>query len=108
MCFNQNGATISLKGKPLKLVGQFTYHGGNISSTGSDVNIHIGKSCTTIERLTTIWKSDHCNEIKFLSCCPVSEMLREKARCELHKCLEQIREEATYKKTTSSMTTYIS
>ena len=33
MRFNQDGVIISLNGKPLKLVGQSTYFGSNISST---------------------------------------------------------------------------
>ena len=49
---------INLKGKPLKLVDQFTYLGSNISSTESDVSIRIGKARTTFDRLLIIWKSD--------------------------------------------------
>ena len=35
MCFNQDGAIYSLKGKPLKKVEQFTYLGSNIASRES-------------------------------------------------------------------------
>ena len=36
----------------------------NISSTENDVNIHIGKAWTVIDRLSTEWKSDLFDEIK--------------------------------------------
>ena len=38
----------------LKLVDQFEYHGGNISSTENDINIRIGKAEVEIDRLSTI------------------------------------------------------
>ena len=41
MSFNQNGTISLLNGKTLKLVDQYIYLGNNISSTKSDVNIHI-------------------------------------------------------------------
>ena len=44
ICFKQEGAISTLSVKPLKLVDLFTYLGSNISSTESDVNIHIGKA----------------------------------------------------------------
>ena len=44
MCFEQKGAISTLSGKPLKLEDWFTNFGINISSTESDVNIHIGKA----------------------------------------------------------------
>ena len=37
-----------LNGKPMKIIDQFIYVGSNISSTESDVDIHIGKAWTTI------------------------------------------------------------
>ena len=43
MCFNQDSDFL-LNGKPLKLVDEFIYCGSNISSTQSDVNIHIGEA----------------------------------------------------------------
>ena len=49
---------------PLKLEDLFTYHGSNISSTESDVNIRIGKALTVIDRLLIIWKSDLPDKIK--------------------------------------------
>ena len=62
MCFNQDGVISEFNGKPLKLVDQFTYLGSNISSTESDVNIGISKVWTAIERLSIIWKFDHCRQ----------------------------------------------
>ena len=46
MYFIQNGVISILNGKPLKLVDHFTYLSSNISSTESDINIHIGKAWT--------------------------------------------------------------
>ena len=64
MYFNQTGTISSLNSKPLKLVDQLTYFGSNISSTNSDDSIHIGKVCTGINMLTTIWKSNLSNKTK--------------------------------------------
>ena len=64
MSFKQNGAISSVNGKPLKFVDQFVYFGSNISSTENDVNIHIDKTWTAIESLSTIWKSDLSCKIK--------------------------------------------
>ena len=44
MCFNQEGAISTLSGKPLKSVNQFTYLSSNISSTKSNISIHIVKA----------------------------------------------------------------
>ena len=44
MCFNQDGAISSSNEKPLKSTDQFIYLGSNISSTESDVNIHVSKT----------------------------------------------------------------
>ena len=53
MHFNYD-VTISLpNGKPLKL-DLFIYLGSNISSTEIDVNVHIGKAWTAIDKLSTI------------------------------------------------------
>ena len=43
VCFYQDGAIFSLNGRPLRFVNHFTYLGSNISSTESNVIIHIGK-----------------------------------------------------------------
>ena len=65
MCFKQDGAFCTLRGKHPKLVSQLIYLGSNISSSGSKVNIHIRKVCTVIDSLSIVWKS----EIRFLLCC---------------------------------------
>ena len=53
-----------LCGKPLKLTGKFTYLDSSISSTESDVIIHLTKAWTTIDRLSSIWKSDLSDKLK--------------------------------------------
>ena len=58
MCFAQDGAISTLNGKALKLVDQFMYLNSNISSTESDVIIHIGKVWTAIDRLFIIRELD--------------------------------------------------
>ena len=55
----------TFSGRPLKLMDLFIYVGNNISSTESDVNIHLVKAWTAIGRLSIIWKSDLSNEIKW-------------------------------------------
>ena len=65
MCFKQKGAISTLSGKPLKLEDQFTYLGTNISSTESDVNIHLAKVCNAIDSWSILWKSDVSNKIKW-------------------------------------------
>ena len=60
MCFNQNGVISALNGKHLKLVDL----GSKITPTESDVNIHLGKPWTAIDRLMTKWKSDLSGKIK--------------------------------------------
>ena len=62
--FNQDSSIATLIGKLLKIVNQFTYFDSSISSTESDVNKHIGRAQTAIDRLTTIWKSDLSDKIK--------------------------------------------
>ena len=64
MSINENGVIFSSNSKLLKLVEQFSYLGSNISPTESDVNIHIGKAWSTIDRLSTIWNSDLTDQIK--------------------------------------------
>ena len=56
--FKQNGANSTLSDKLLKTINHFTYLGSNISSTKSDDKILIRKAWTTINRLSTIWKSN--------------------------------------------------
>ena len=55
----------SSNGKPLKFANQFIHIGSNILSTESNVNISTGKAWTALGRLTTIWKSDLSDKIKW-------------------------------------------
>ena len=57
MCFKHEEDNSKLNGTPLKILDQFTFIGSNISSTKSDVNVHIEKMWITIDRLSIIWKS---------------------------------------------------
>ena len=54
-CFWQDGATFTLSSKLMKLVDLFTYVGNNISSTESDVNIHLEKSQSYVSVGTIAW-----------------------------------------------------
>ena len=47
-----------------KFVDQFIYRGNHISSTESNINIHIGKAWIAIDRLSIIWKSYPSDKIK--------------------------------------------
>ena len=58
MSFKQEGAILTLSGKPLRFVDQFTYLCSNISLTENNVNICIMKVWTDIEMLMIMWKSD--------------------------------------------------
>ena len=64
ICFKNDGTSYTLNGKLQKFVDQFTYLGGNILSTESDVNICIGKALSVIDRLAIIWKSGLSCKIK--------------------------------------------
>ena len=64
ICFKLEGDISTLNVKPLNLVDQFTYLGSNISSTESDVNVHMSRALTTIDKLSIIWKSDVSGKIK--------------------------------------------
>ena len=61
----KEGTLSTLSDKPLKLVDLFPYLSSNISSTESDVSIHIVKMWTAIDRLSIILKSDCSNKIKW-------------------------------------------
>ena len=65
MYFNQERVISSLKGCLLKLVDKFTYLGSSISSTESDVTMHLAKVWTPINGLSTIWESDLADKIKW-------------------------------------------
>ena len=109
MCFKQERALFSVSRKPLKLIDLFTYIGGNISSTISDLKIHLTKAWTAINRLSIIRKSyPPTNKIKrdffqavdaliLLNRCTTwtpTKMHEEKAWWELYKnamcCFEEI------------------
>ena len=64
MRLKQERALSTLIGKPLKLVNQCTYLDSNISSTESNVNIHLLKVWTAIDKSSIIWKSHLFNKIK--------------------------------------------
>ena len=58
----RGGGISSLNSKPLKLIDQFIYLGGNISSTENDFRIR--KALTSTDRFSTLWKSDLFDKIK--------------------------------------------
>ena len=62
--FKRDGDISTLSGRPLKFVDNTTYLGSYITSTESDVNIHLAKAWTAIDRLSIIWKSDVSYKIK--------------------------------------------
>ena len=64
MCFKQDGAISTLNAKSPKLGDQFTYLSSIISSTESNVNRHIRKTSSAIDRLLSIGKSDLSAKIK--------------------------------------------
>ena len=64
MCFNQKGGINTLTGVSLKLEDKFMYLSRSTSSTENDINIHLAKAWTAIDRLLIILKSDLSNRIK--------------------------------------------
>ena len=64
MCFNQRSNISALKGGSLKLMHKFTYLGSSVSSTEKDINIHLAKVYTAIDRLLVIRKPDLTDKIK--------------------------------------------
>ena len=76
--------------KYLKSVDQFTYLSSNMSSTETDINIHIGKAWTATDRLMIIYKSDLTDKIKweFFQAVGVSVLLYGCTSCNLMKDLE--------------------
>ena len=91
MCFNQEGAISTLNVGSLKLVDKFMYFSSSISSTESDVSIHLTKTWTSINRLTIIWKSDQYNKIKqgFFQAAAVSILLYGSTTCTPSICIEK-------------------
>ena len=65
MCFNQRGNISTQNGSSLKLVDKFTYLGGSVSSTETDINTRLAKAWTAINRQSVIWKSDLTNKMKY-------------------------------------------
>ena len=63
MCFNQ-GVISFVNGGNLKLVDKFSYFDSSVSSTESDINIHLAKAQPAIDWLSIIWKSDLSDKIK--------------------------------------------
>ena len=64
MCFNKRGDISTLKGSSMKLVDKFTYLGGSVSSTETDINMRLAKAWAAIDRLSVIWKSGLTDKIK--------------------------------------------
>ena len=91
MCFKWEGVIFPLSGRSLKLVDKFTSLSSNISSTESDINIHLAKTWTTLRKLTIIWKSDLSNKIKwdFFQAVAVSLLLYWCTSWILTKCIEK-------------------
>ena len=75
----------------LSLVDPFTFLSSNISSTEINVNIHIGKAWTAIDRLLIIWKSDLSNKIKwdFFQAVAMTVLLYGCTTWTLMKCMEK-------------------
>ena len=64
MSFKKKRNISTRNGKPLKPVEQFTYLGGNISSTDSDVNTRIAKAWSATNKVSVIWRSDLPGKLK--------------------------------------------
>ena len=58
LCFNQKGATSTLNSSYLKLVDKFNYLGSSVSSTKSDINMHLAKAWTTATRVQILDEID--------------------------------------------------
>ena len=65
MCYNQTGDISTLEGTSLKLVDKFTYLGSSISSTKKDIDTRLTKAWTATDKLSTIWKSDLTDKMKW-------------------------------------------
>ena len=62
MCFKGEGAISTLSDKSLKLIDKFTYPSSNISSTVSDINIHLA-AWAAFDRLSIIWKFGQSEDV---------------------------------------------
>ena len=88
MCFHQ-GDISTLNDYFFKLVDKVTYLGSRVSSTGSDINMHL--AWTAINRLSIIRKSDLSDEIKwnFFQAVVVSILLYESSTWTLTKRIDK-------------------
>ena len=91
MCFNQTGDISSLNSTSLKLVDNFTYLGGSVSSTETDIDMRLAKVWAAIDRLLVIWKSDLTNKMKcsFFQAVVVLILLYGCTTWMLTKCMEK-------------------
>ena len=64
VCFNQKGDISTLNSGSLKLVDKSAYLGCIVSSAENDINIHLAKTWTAIDKLWIIWKSNLSDKIK--------------------------------------------
>ena len=64
MCLKREETISTLRGKPLKLVDQFTFISNDSSPNARDVNIIIRKEWTAIGKLPFISKCNHSDQIK--------------------------------------------
>ena len=92
MCFNQTGNISTLDGSSLKLVDKFTFQGCSVSSTEKDIDMHLTKAWTAIDKLSIIWKSDLTDKMKrsihtaiWMHYLDANKTAGEKARRQLHK-----------------------
>ena len=67
------------------------YLGSSISSTESDINMHLAKTWTAVNSLSIIWKSDLSDKLKrnFFPAAVVSILLYECTTWRLRKCIEK-------------------
>ena len=95
MCFNQTGDIYTLGGSSLKLVDKFTYQGSSVSSTEKDIDTHLSKAWTAIDKLSVIWKSDLTDKMKrsFFQAAVVSILLYGYTTWTLTKRLEKKRDD---------------
>ena len=74
-----------------KLVDEFTYLGGSVSSTENDISLRLAKVWAAINRLSVIWRSDLSDKIKrnFFHVAVVSILLYGCTTWTLTKCTEK-------------------
>ena len=81
---------ITLNDGSLKLVDKFRYHYNIVSSTESDVNTHLTRVFTAIDRRLIIWKSNLSDKLKrdFSQAATVSVLVYEYTTWTLAKRIE--------------------